>query len=195
MKTRIASLILLLQVVAVAAFAQNYNIDLSKSTLNWRAEKITGFHEGTISLKAGSFKVESGTLTSGSFAIDMNTIKVTDIEDAETNGKLVGHLKSEDFFDVAKSPEATFTITKPVDLSKSVADVTGILTIKGISKPLTFKTVIIKVGNAYTFNANSIVVDRTKYNVRYGSGSFFEGLGDKVIYDEFVIKLKLVAGQ
>jgi polyisoprenoid-binding protein YceI len=195
MKTKITSLIILLQFVLVAAFSQTYNIDAAKSTLNWKAEKLTGFHEGTISLKSGSLKIANDKVTSGSFVINMSTIVSTDLTDAEYNKKLVGHLSSPDFFDVAKFPEAVFTITKPVDVSKSVTEIHGNLTIKGISKPLSFKAVVKKDGNSYVFNANSIVVDRTLYNIKYGSGSFFSDLGDKVIYDEFTIKLKLVVVQ
>ncbi len=195
MKTKITSLIILLQFAIVAAFSQSYNVDAAKSTLNWKAEKITGFHEGTISLKSGSLKIASDKITSGSFVINMSTIVNTDLTDAEYNKKLVGHLSSPDFFDVAKFPEAVFTITKPVDVSKSVTEIHGNLTIKGISKPLSFKAVVKKDGNSYVFNANSIVVDRTLYNIKYGSGSFFSDLGDKVIYDEFTIKLKLVVVQ
>jgi polyisoprenoid-binding protein YceI len=195
MKTRITSLIILLQFVIVAAWAQTFTVDAAKSTLNWKAEKITGFHEGTLNLKTGSFKVENGKITSGSFIVDMNTITCTDLTDAEYNGKLVGHLKSPDFFDVEKFKEAVFTLTKPVDVSKSVTEVHGNLTIKGISKPITFKANILKNDNAFIFNANSIVVDRTVYNIKYGSGSFFSDLGDKAIYDEFTIKLKIVANK
>jgi polyisoprenoid-binding protein YceI len=195
MKTKITSLIILLQFAIIGAFAQTFTVDASKSTLNWKAEKITGFHEGTMNLKSGTLKIENGKITSGSFVINMSTIADTDLTDAEYNAKLTGHLKSPDFFDVAKFPEALFTITKPVDVSKSVTEVHGNLTIKGISKPLTFKTVIKKDGNSYVFNANSIVVDRTVYNIKYGSGTFFSDLGDKVIYDEFTLKLKLVVTQ
>ncbi|MEI7725459.1 MAG: YceI family protein [Bacteroidota bacterium] len=195
MKTKITSLIILLQFVLVAAFAQTYNVDATKSTLNWKAEKLTGFHEGTIGLKSGSLKIANDKVTSGSFVISMATIVDTDLTDAEYNKKLVGHLSSPDFFDVAKFPEAVFTITKPVDVSKSVTEIHGNLTIKGISKPLSFKAVIKKDGNSYVFNANSIVVDRTAYSIKYGSGTFFSDLGDKVIYDEFTIKLKLVVVQ
>ena len=195
MKTKITSLIILLQFVLVAAFAQTYNVDATKSTLNWKAEKLTGFHEGTIGLKSGSLKIANDKVTSGSFVISMSTIVDTDLTDAEYNKKLVGHLSSPDFFDVAKFPEAVFTITKPVDVSKSVTEIHGNLTIKGISKPLSFKAVIKKDGNSYVFNANSIVVDRTAYSIKYGSGTFFSDLGDKVIYDEFTIKLKLVVVQ
>jgi polyisoprenoid-binding protein YceI len=195
MKTKITSLIILLQFAIIGAFAQTFTVDASKSTLNWKAEKITGFHEGTIGIKSGTLKIENGKITSGSFVINMSTIVDTDLTDAEYNAKLIGHLKSPDFFDVAKFPEAIFTITKPVDVSKSVTEVHGNLAIKGISKPLTFKTVIKKDGNSYVFNANSIVVDRTVYNIKYGSGTFFSDLGDKVIYDEFTLKLKLVVTQ
>ncbi|HNY02238.1 MAG TPA: YceI family protein [Bacteroidales bacterium] len=193
MKTNILALLALVQLPFTATFAQTYTVDAAKSTLNWRAEKITGFHEGTISIKSGSFQVEKDKIVSGSFVIDMTTLANTDLTDPEYNKKLVGHLKSSDFFDIAKFSEATFTILKPVDLTKSVTEVQGILSIKGIKKPLTFKTVITKAAGSYIFNANSIVVDRTAYDIKYGSGTFFSDLGDKVIYDEFLVKLKLIA--
>lgn len=195
MKTKIISLILFAQIAIASAFAQTYTADVAKSTLNWKAEKMTGFHEGTIGIKSGTMKVDKNKLISGSFAINMTTIVNTDLTDAEYNKKLIGHLSSPDFFDVAKFPEAVFTITKPVDLTKSVAEVHGNLTVKGISKPLMFKAVVRKDGNSYVFDANSIVVDRTVYNIKYGSGTFFSGLGDKVIYDQFTLKLKLVVVQ
>lgn len=195
MKTKIISVIILLQFAIVAAWAQTYTADAAKSTLNWKAEKLTGFHEGTIAIKSGTFKIEKDKVTSGKFVISMSTIVDTDLTDAEYNKKLIGHLSSPDFFDVTKFPEAIFTITQPVDVSKSVAEVHGNLTLKGVSKPLTFKSVVKKEGTSYTFSANSIVVDRTVYGIKYGSGSFFSDLGDKVIYDEFTIKLKLVMNQ
>ncbi|MEI7897801.1 MAG: YceI family protein [bacterium] len=195
MKTKITTCIILLQFAIISAFAQTFTVDASKSTLNWKAEKMTGFHEGTIAIKSGSFKTSKDKITAGTFAIDMATIVDKDLANEEYNKKLVGHLSSADFFDVAKFPEAVFTLTKPVDLTKSVTEVHGNLTIKGISKPLSFKTVIRKDGNSIVFDANSIVVDRTVYNIKYGSGTFFSDLGDKVIYDQFTLKLKLVAVQ
>lgn len=195
MKTKIIALFFLAQLAVISSWAQTFTVDASKSTVNWKAEKLTGSHEGTIGIKSGSFKTSNDKITSGSFVINMTTIVNTDLTDAEYNKKLIGHLSSPDFFDVAKFPEAVFTITKPVDLTKAVTEVHGNLTIKGISKPLIFKTVIKKDGNSYVFNANSIVVDRTAYNIKYGSGTFFSDLGDKVIYDEFTIKLQLVAVQ
>jgi polyisoprenoid-binding protein YceI len=184
-----------MQFAMVAVYAQSYKVDAAKSTLDWKAEKITGFHEGAIDIKSGTMKIDKDKIISGSFVINMNTITCTDLTDAEYNQKLVGHLKSPDFFDVAKFPEATFTITKPVDVSKSVTEIHGNLSIKGIVKPLIFKAVVLKTGTSYVFNANSIVVDRTKYDIKYGSGSFFSDLGDKAIYDEFTLKLKLTVVQ
>jgi polyisoprenoid-binding protein YceI len=195
MKTKITTLLILMQFAMVTVFAQSYKVDAAKSTLDWKAEKITGFHEGIIDIKSGTMKIDKDKIISGSFVINMNTITCTDLTDAEYNKKLVGHLSSPDFFDVAKFPEATFTITKPVDLSKSVTEIHGNLSIKGIVKPLIFKAVVIKAGTSYVFNANSIVVDRTKYDIKYGSGSFFSDLGDKAIYDEFTLKLKLAVVQ
>lgn len=195
MKTKITTLLILMQFAMVTVFAQSYKVDAAKSTLGWKAEKITGFHEGTIDIKSGSLKIDKDKITSGSFVINMSKIVCTDLTDAEYNQKLVGHLNSPDFFDVAKFPEATFTITKPVDVSKSVTEIHGNLTIKGIVKPLIFKAVVLKAGTSYIFNANSIVVDRTKYDIKYGSGSFFSDLGDKAIYDEFTLKLKLTVVQ
>ena len=195
MKTKIIALAFLFQLTILAGRSQTFTVDAAKSTLHWKAEKLTGFHEGTIEVKSGSFVIKNDKIISGSFVIDMSTIVNTDLVDEGVSKKLVGHLRSADFFDVAKYPEAIFTISKPVDVGRPVAEVHGNLTIKGISKPLSFKTVIKKDGNSYIFNANSIVVDRTLYNIRYGSGSFFTDLGDKVIYDEFTIGLKLVAIQ
>jgi len=195
MKTKIIAILIIVQFAMASGMAQTFVVDASKSTLNWKAEKITGSHEGTINIMSGTLKIEAGKIISGSFVINMTTIVNTDLTDAEYNKKLVTHLKSPDFFDVVKFPEGVFTITKPVDISKSVTEVRGNLTVKGITKPLTFKANVMKDGNSYIFNANSIVIDRTLYNIKYGSGSFFSDLGDKAIYDEFIIKLKLVAVQ
>ncbi|MBP7497411.1 MAG: YceI family protein [Bacteroidales bacterium] len=191
MKSKLFLTVLVLLINTLILNAQNYKADITKSDLYWKAEKIVGYHEGNISLKAGSLKIEKDKIISGSFTIDMNTIVCTDLKDKEYNDKLTGHLKSSDFFDVAKFNTATFTINKPVDISKAVTEIKGTLTIKGISKALNFKSNVIKEGNNYIFNANSIIVDRTIYDIRYGSGSFFSNLGDKAIYDEFNIKLKL----
>ncbi|MFD2514382.1 YceI family protein [Pontibacter locisalis] len=185
--------------VATPAKARAYNVDLAKSEVKWHAKKVTGEHMGTIGVSNGQLLVNGNKVTGGTFTIDMNSIICTDIKDANYNQKLVGHLKSDDFFSVEKHPTATFTITKVKPIANAAAGepnhtVTGDLTIKGITKSISFPaTVAVKNGVA-TAKAD-ITIDRSKFDVRYGSKSFFDNLGDKAIYDDFVVSLNVTAKQ
>lgn len=173
-----------------ALVAQEIKFDLNQSKIQWTGEKVTGEHTGTISLKDANLKMKDNTIVEGKFIIDMSSITNTDLIDAEYNQKLVGHLKSDDFFSVAKYPTAELKITESTPFVNNTATIKGNLTIKGITKPIEFKA---------TRNENSldalIIVDRAKYDIRYGSGSFFEGLGDKMIYDDFILKTNLVISE
>ncbi|MHC2993801.1 lipid-binding protein [Pontibacter sp. HJ8] len=181
------------------AKGRTYNVETSKSEVKWHAKKVTGEHMGGLSLKSGQLNVEKNKVTGGTFVIDMASITCTDIKDAGMNGKLVGHLKSDDFFGVEKHPTATFNITDLKPIAKAAAgqpnyNVKGNLTIKGITNPVAFPaTVTVKDGVA-TAKAD-VTVDRTKYDIRYRSSNFFEDLGDKAIYDEFTVSLKVSAKQ
>ncbi|TAH42561.1 MAG: YceI family protein [Bacteroidetes bacterium] len=172
-----------------------YQVDVSNSSLQWFAAKFTGKHEGTVKLSAGEINSNHGQLT-GFVEIDMNSIVDTDLKDEKMNAKLTNHLKSEDFFNVAKFPKSKFVITSIVPL-KAVEEgathkVSGNLTIKDKTNPLSFNATLIMQSNKLTC-VGSAVVDRSKFDVRYGSKTFFEDIGDKVIYDEFTIKFNLVA--
>jgi polyisoprenoid-binding protein YceI len=159
----------------------------------WKAEKVTGKHEGTVALSGGEILMAKGVLKSGSFTIDMSSMLVTDIKDAGMNGKLLGHLKSDDFFSVDKHKTARFDITSVTAGSQAGSfTVKGNLTIKGITKPIEFPAAIVVEGKTLKATGTA-VVDRTKYDIRYGSKSFFESIGDKAIYDDFNIELQLVA--
>jgi len=141
-------------------------------------------------LKSGSLNVDGKNVTGGSFVIDMTTIK-----DAGGSAKLEGHLNSEDFFSTAKFPTSTFVITKITGKGASVT-VAGNLTIKGITQPLSFPaTVAVNADGTVSALAGKITVDRTKYDIRYGSKSFFESIGDKAIDDNFELAVKLVAAK
>lgn len=189
MKLKISSIFLLVAVVALSAFKNptkpvTYTVDAAKSTITWVGKKVTGSHNGTIALQSGSLAVNGKNVTGGTFTIDMNSIK-----DADGSAKLEGHLKADDFFGVAKFPTATFVITKVAGTT-----VTGNLTIKGITKPLSFPaTVTVNADGTVSALAGKIVVDRTKYDIKYGSKSFFDSIGDKAINDEFELAVKLVA--
>ncbi len=166
--------------------AQNINVDTKASTIKWHGEKVTGEHFGTIDLKDGWISWNNDKLTAGEFIIDMNSIKNTDLEDAGYNAKLVGHLKSDDFFGVDKFPTAKLEIKSSEKFSSNKAKVKAHLTIKDITHPVEFEAQ--KDGNWFMAE---IIVDRSKYDVRYGSGSFFNDLGDKMIYDDFTMTVKI----
>ena len=178
--------------VANARKAAVYQVDATQSKVNWTGKKVTGQHHGTINISDGKLEVENNVLKAGSFALDTRSIVVTDIKDAGSNAKLLGHLKSEDFFAVEKFPAANFVTTAITNKGNGNYEVTGNLTIKGITNPISFPATITVAGDKLTAKA-AVKVDRTKYNIKYGSKSFFEGIGDKAIYDDFDLDIELVA--
>lgn len=184
MKTTLFLLTLILFTVTMNA-QNKLNADPGKTTLNWLGEKVLGEHNGTIILKEGWINWHDNKIVSGEFIIDMTTIK-----DDDASERLESHLKSDDFFGVEQYPESKLVITGSESFDKGVAEVKGDLTIKGITHPIIFKSTIQKEEEGTRFFAN-ITVDRSKYNVRYGSGAFFDNLGDKMIYDEFKLKVNL----
>jgi len=163
----------------------NKEIKVKESTITWKGHKVTGSHEGTINLSEGALYFEDDVLTGGNFAIDMTSISVTDLEAGKGKEKLEGHLKSDDFFGTSNYKTATLTITD-VEGTDGKYTVTGDLMIKGKTHPTTFNMMV----NDDSATAN-LKVDRTKYDIKYGSASFFDGLKDKAIYDEFDLNVAL----
>jgi len=190
----------LIAAAAIGAFAfttpkastVNYTIDTKATTATWLAKKVTGQHNGALSVSKGTIVSDGKTITGGSFEFDMNSITCTDLTDKEWNGKLIGHLKSDDFFSIEKNPTAKFELTKATLKSGNDYDVTGKLTIKGITNEITFPAMI-KMDAKTFVTVAKIMVNRTKYDIKYGSASFFEGIGDKAINDEFELNVNLVA--
>ncbi|MGN7990559.1 YceI family protein [Pedobacter sp. 22226] len=170
----------------------NYKVNAEQSKLTWLAKKVTGEHSGTINVTSGSLALDNKVLKGGSFELDTKTIAVTDLTDKETNAKLLGHLKSADFFAVDKFDKATFNITSAQSTGAGTYNVKGKLTIKGITNEITFPATVKQDGNKVTANAK-IIIDRTKYDIKFRSKSFFENLGDKTIYDDFELNVQLVA--
>jgi polyisoprenoid-binding protein YceI len=182
--------------ITTAAKEETFKMDTKASTVDWTAEKVTGKHNGTVPFSTGEIKVAKDMLSGGSFDVDMTGIKVTDLE-GEWATKLEGHLKADDFFGVDKNPKAKFVITSVVPLKGDVQNnvtITGKLTIKEITNEITFPANT-KVINGTFVGFADMKVDRTKYGIKYGSKSFFEDIGDKAIYDEFTLKLKIVANK
>jgi polyisoprenoid-binding protein YceI len=188
MKTMKLILVMVISIATTSLFAQNFEADLSKSQLKWTGTKVGGSHWGYISLKSAMMKIEDNKVVNGTFVIDMNSLDCQDLESKEYNAKLVGHLKSDDFFGVDAFPEAKLVVKESTKFIEEKATLKADLTIKGKTHPIEF--VAMKDGANYTA---SIIVDRSKYDVKYGSKSFFDNLGDKVIYDEFTLDVSLVA--
>jgi polyisoprenoid-binding protein YceI len=180
----------------LAESAKSLPLALDQSVVKWTGGKklVDDKHHGTLKLKSGEIQLAGTELRGGKFDIDMASLENQDIESEKNRNKLVNHLKSDDFFDVAKFPVSTFKITKVVPTQKEGAThlITGDLTIKGVTHPVTFPATVTIEKDAARAKAK-FPVDRTKWNVRYGSGKFFKGLGDKVIKDEFEVDLDLVA--
>ena len=179
---------------AAVAAPVAFKVDGSKSKIAWLAKKVTGSHNGFINISGGTLQVDGSTLTGGSFNVDTRTMTVEDIKDEKGNARLLGHLKSDDFFSVEKHPEATFAITSAKKKSGNTYDITGNLTIKGISQSITFPADVVVNGNQLNAKA-TVKIDRTKFDIKYRSNSFFENLGDKAIYDDFTLDVELVANK
>jgi polyisoprenoid-binding protein YceI len=167
-------------------------VDVEKSNVEWVGRKVTGKHNGSIDIKMGKLEMKEGTLSGGHFVIDMTTIVNFDLEDPDTNKKLVNHLNSDDFFSVASYPTSEFKITHVSMEDDGSYRVRGDLTVKGKTHPVEFPAKV-EMKDGMMMAEAEINVDRAKYDVRYGSGSFFKGLGDNLIYDDFTLKVNLVA--
>lgn len=166
---------------------QNFEIAVAQSNIDWTGRKVTGAHFGTISIKDGSLTASDGKLTGGRFVVDTTSIKILDISDPGTNAQFAGHLASDDFFASAQYPEATFEIT---EVNNNHVD--GNLTIKGITHPIGFDATVNISGDVLTASG-VIVVDRTKYGIKFRSGNFFLNLGDTLIYNDFDLKVNITA--
>ncbi len=171
-----------------------YKLDTEQSTLRWTGETVTGLkkYEGTVKIKSGSVAVEQGGIKSGSFEIDMQTLS-----DDQNTADLVNHLKSSDFFAVEKYPVAKFEITSFGPISEESSKlgryvVGGNLTIKGVTKPISLIATLSETENKIKVTA-SFAINRAEWDVKFGSSTFFEGLGDKAVRDAIEINMDLVA--
>ena len=185
MKLKKSVLVLLTVVISAYTTSDIKNINVADSIINWVGYKVTGQHEGTINLLNGSLNFKDNVLVGGKFVMDMTTINTTDIE-GDYKNNLEGHLKSDDFFGVEKHGTSALNITNVKSTGKNSYQVKGDLKIKGISKSMDFQVSI--YGNKASAN---LKVDRTDFGIKYGSGSYFEDLQDKMIYDEFDLNIDL----
>jgi len=185
-KLKTIAIALLVVLGSSTTIAQNKKINVEKSKINWVGKKVTGQHSGTINFSDGTLVFNKKDLKGGNFTVNMSSITVTDLEAGKGKEKLEGHLKADDFFGTANytTSKLTFkTIAKNKDNSYNV---TADMTIKDVTAPVSF-VLNVKENTAST----TLKIDRTKYGIKYGSGSFFDNLGDKAISDEFDLTVNL----
>ncbi len=174
-------------------------IDLNRSTVAWEGTKVGGQHDGTIGLSEGELYLVDNQIVGGNIVLDMTQIEVLDLEDPETNARLRGHLKSDDFFSVETYPEATFEMAQ-LEMLEEVPEgepnytIRGNLTIKGITHGVSFPAHVQVHDDILTAKAD-FDLDRTQWDVKFGSGRFFDDLGDNLIHDNFNIKLDIIAAK
>ena len=164
-------------------------IDTKESVVAWKGSSVEGAHRGYVYISQGELMIENGQLVGGTVEVDMSTIEG---DDHRSDNNLIKHLKDSDFFDVKRFPFSTIAITRAESTNDENKKVTGNLTIKGITHPVTFPAKMeVKDG---IVNANGkLVIDRTDWGIRYRSGKFFANLADKTISDSIEFNIKIVA--
>jgi len=186
------------EVATAAATATKFKVDTAGSTINWAGSKPTGTHKGTIAVESGVVKVGADAVT-GTFLIDMTSINVTDLE-GDQKASLEGHLKGnaegkeDHFFNVAKYPTAAFEVTGVTEKDgKKMME--GNLTMRGIKKNISFPVTYSINGDKMQLTSEPFTINRTEWDVNYGSKSVFDNLGDKFINDDIELTVNLVASK
>lgn len=181
--------------------ATNHSVDLDKSGIEWLGIKPTGEHFGTLAIEHGTIYVKDEKLLGGDFTLDMNSITVLDIQDSETNAKLLGHLKSADFFHVDSFPKATFRFNTVLPLENNETNEDGVslthriegnLTLRGVTRKISFPASITITSSGLKAQTLQFFINRTEWNVNYGSKSIFANLKDNFINDEMGVKITLL---
>ena len=195
-----AILLFPLSSTAQTTTSKRLQVNTADSKVNWIGKKVGGEHNGYVKLSGGEIIVDKNEITGGSFTIDFNSIVNLDLKDEGMNGRLVGHLKSADFFDVAKYPTGTFVITKvskakapAAGAARATHTLEGNLTIKGIAKKISFDASINLLNGKLSASAGPFTLDRTQWGVNYQSKSIFAELKDQFIYDDMTLSIELVS--
>ena len=175
-----------------------YQVVASDSVVEWEGAKtlvVDWSHMGEVEVESGSLLIEEGRLSGGEFTVDMNSMVVTGDGGAamKDDAGLIGHLSSSDFFDIDTYPTAKFVITDVAENTDGTYQVTGDMTIKESTNSISFPATVIQSADDTLVAIADIVIDRTEYDVQFGSSAFFDDLGDNVINDEFDLRINLVA--
>jgi len=184
------------------ATGMKFSVDANASKVLWAGAKVTGKHNGDVKVSNGEVAMSNGKLTGGNFTIDMTSVNTLDLE-GDQKQYLDSHLmgtgedsKADDFFNAKKYPTATFEITKATQLMNDENAnyiVAGNLTMKDVTKQITFKANVMKEGDMVSVKTPEFKIDRTEWGIKYNSASFFDGLKDKAINNDMSLQVMLVA--
>lgn len=191
MKTLVAA-VFAVSTITGAFAADTYKVDPAASKVTYVGKKVTGEHTGNVTVKSGNLVVDGDKISGGEVVVDMNSLTSTDLTDKDYNAKYVGHMKSGDFFNTEKYPESKLVIKESKKTDKGL-EVKGDLTMIGQTKPVTFTVTDWKNTGSQVSGKSTLVLDRTLWGLKYGSDSFFKGLGDKAIKNEFNLTVDLTA--
>lgn len=171
-----------------------FKIQKENCSVNWTGKKVLGLHTGTINVLEGYFDFYNNEVRNSEVVIDMTSLIITDIKDEKTHKEFKDHLWNDDFFAIDKFKTSKLVISEGKLIGENEYRINGILTIKDIAHPISFNTKI-EILTDYFYSRGEIIIDRTLYNIRYGSGKFIKNLGNKLIYDDFVLQFKIVGQQ
>ena len=174
-----------------AGNGKSFTVDVENTSLRWKGVKVTGSHWGYVTMKEGTVTIDGNKIIAGDFAVDLTTMTEEEMGDSPLKIKLLNHLKSDDFFDVANHPMAHFKLLH-ASYNQGAFMIQGALTIRGITRPVEFLAVV-QFSDQEPGATGQIKIDRTKYNMKFRSGQFFPDVGDKMIYDEFTIDFEVKA--
>jgi polyisoprenoid-binding protein YceI len=178
--------------IALLSFKKDntYKIDVAKSGMTWRMPITGGEHNGTIKINSGYLVYDGSAIKAGTFTIDLNTVKDLDLE-KEKQPKIEAHIKSEDFFETAKYPYATFVIDRIEKKEDNALMAYGKLTIKNITKPISFPVKFKEANNVLYVTADKIEIDRKQYGIEIKNKGFKGGLKEMVINDVFNVSFSI----
>lgn len=177
---------------------RTYSVDTGKSMVEWIGRNLNSTHRGTMRVANGQLRVRSGGLKSGDITVDVRSLENTDIPDPAMRRVLEAHLKSDDFFDVEMFPVAKLVIRSSSPLPDATPgspnqQVRADLTIKDVTHPIEFPAIISGSADRSLIGVAELEIDRTRWNVRYGSGRFFKMLGKHLVNDPILLLMKVVA--
>jgi polyisoprenoid-binding protein YceI len=175
--------------IANAPLDGEYHFDKKTSMIHWTGRKMTGEHSGSMKIRSGVFIMDGGKITGGEVVVEMGTLQCTDLK-GEKKTDLESHLRADDFFGVKAHPTATFTVSSSKLAANGGVEVAGVLTVKGEQQPAT-ASIHFAAGDAVVTTVK-MSFDRTAFGIRYGSGTFFDDLGDRAINDQVELKMLLV---